>query len=216
MVENQLPPIFNKQLRYIFKDALAKSFVKKEYIYNQKEISNFIFYIEKGAVRIFDYLDGVKQTRFILYATDIFGMEGFFGQSTYELYAEPFTETVEVKVLTNKDLKNELLKDVEMCLEFIRYLELQRKFWFDRFVAKSCQQSEKMVIYYLEHLADRIGKKIGLEILIPIFPKHQDIAGILGVSRQTVSSTLHRLKEENKIYYDRKRLIIRNSEGKIF
>lgn len=215
MSKNQLPPIFNKSLKHLFNDAKSKAFGKKEWIYTPDNYANSIFYIEKGAVRIFDYVNEVKQTRFILYPTDIFGTEGFFGKPNYELYAEPLIETVEVKVLDNLNLKNKLLKDNELCLEFIRYLEHQRKFWFDRFIAKSCQQSEVLVISYLEHLALKTGKRIGLEILVSIFPKHQDIAHILGVSRQTVSSTLHRLKEENKIYYDRKRLIIRNLKGKI-
>jgi CRP-like cAMP-binding protein len=82
-------------------------------------------------------------------------------------------------------------------------------------MAKSSQQSEHLVISYLESLAAKVGQKIGLEILVSIFPKHQDIADILGVSRQTVSSTLFRLKEKKQIYYDRKRLIIRNLKGKI-
>ena len=106
--------------------------------------------------------------------------------------------------------------DNEFCLAFIRYLEHQRKFWFNRFIAKSSLQSETLVVSYLESLAVKAGKRVGLEILVSIFPKHQDIADVLGVSRQTVSGTLHRLREENKIFYDRKLLIIRNLKGKIF
>ena len=216
MADKHLSPIFNKQLRYLFEGKSSKKYAKREYIYTSDEIANQVFYIEKGAVRVFEYIDGVKRTRFVLYPKDIFGTEGFFGQEKYELYAESLSDTLEIKALDNISLQQRLMADNEFCLEFIRYLEHQRKFWFNRFVAKSSQQSETLVISYLESLAKKAGKQIGLEILVSIFPKHQDIADILGISRQTVSSTLFRLKEENQIYYDRKRLIIRNLKGKIF
>lgn len=215
MADKHLSPIFNKQLRYLFEEESSKRYKKREYIYSPKELANQIFYIEKGAVRVFEYVGEVKRTRFVLYPKDIFGTEGFFGQQQYELYAEVLSDTLEVKALDNSSLQQKLMTDNEFCLEFIRYLEHQRKFWFNRFVAKSSHQSEALVILYLEGLAKKIGQQIGVEILISIIPKHQDIADILGISRQTVSSTLYRLKEENKIYYDRKRLIIRDLNGKI-
>jgi CRP/FNR family cyclic AMP-dependent transcriptional regulator len=215
MVDKHLSPIFNKQLRYLFEEKSSKRYTKREYIYSPKDIANQIFYIKKGAVRVFEYVGEVKRTRFILYPEDIFGTEGFFGQQQYELYAEVLSDTLEIKVLDNSSLQKKLMADNEYCLEFIRYLEYQRKFWFNRFVAKSSQQSEALVILYLEGLAEKVGQQIGVEVLISIIPKHQDIADILGISRQTVSSTLFKLKEKNQIYYDRKRLIIRDLNGKI-
>jgi CRP/FNR family transcriptional regulator len=215
MADKHLSPIFNKQLRYLFEENSLKKYEKRAYIYTPDDTANQVFYIEKGAVRVFEFIDGVKRTRFVLYPKDIFGTEGFFGQKKYDLYAETLSDTLEIKALDNASLQQKLMTDNELCLEFIRYLEHQRKFWFDRFMAKSSQQSEHLVISYLESLAAKVGQKIGLEILVSIFPKHQDIADILGVSRQTVSSTLFRLKEKKQIYYDRKRLIIRNLKGKI-
>lgn len=56
---------------------------------------------------------------------------------------------------------------------------------------------------------------VGIETLIPFMLPHEDIANMLGVSRQLVTATLSKLRKLNLIYYNRDKLIIRDFNSKI-
>jgi len=215
MAFDELSPLMNKPLRLLFKKAESKTFSKREIIFSSDELANSVYLVESGGIRCYEYIDGDKCTRSIYFADDILGSEQLFGRDKYDFYAEVFSEKVVVRVLSYNRFKSILEKDIELCFSFMRHLESQKIFWFNRFIVKSSEQSRGLLILFLEELAQKIGRQVGVEVLIPSLPKHQDIADLLGISRQTVSSTLYRLKERNQVYYDRKRLIIRNKDGKI-
>jgi CRP/FNR family cyclic AMP-dependent transcriptional regulator len=204
------------RLRHLFTSVNKKRLFSKTIIYTPDVSANSIFLIEKGAVRIFNYIDGEKKTKAILFKNDFLGFEGFFKKTKYQNYAETLTEEVELIELTIDEFELGIKRDYNTCSELFEFLEQQKELWQNRFFTKSFTNREGLIIEYLEALALKIGRKVGFEILIPIMPTHQDIAGILCISRQTVSQTLSMLKKQNSIYYSRSRLIIRNEEGKIF
>lgn len=215
MAFDELSPLMNKPLRLLFQTAESRTFSKRELIFSSDDLANSVYLVESGGIRCYEYIDGDERTRSIYFSGDILGSEQLFGRHKYDFYAEVFSEKAVIRVLSYSKFKSILKNDTELCFSFMRHLERQKIFWFKRFVVKSSEKSEELLIVFLEELAQKVGRQVGLEILIPNLPKHQDIADLLGISRQTVSSTLHRLKERNQVYYDRKRLIIRNVEGKI-
>ncbi|MEM9857049.1 MAG: helix-turn-helix domain-containing protein [Bacteroidota bacterium] len=46
--------------------------------------------------------------------------------------------------------------------------------------------------------------------MIPTKLTHKDIANLTGTSRQTVTTILNELKESNLIYFDRRKILIRD------
>ena len=73
------------------------------------------------------------------------------------------------------------------------------------------KDAQQRVISFLLNLADEQGKKIGDEIFVKPFLTHQDIASLTACSRQTVNSILTSLREDGKIDFDRRKLIIKNN-----
>ena len=69
------------------------------------------------------------------------------------------------------------------------------------------------IVDFIKELATERGQRVGYETLVHDFAlTHQDIANLTGTSRQTVTTVLNDLREENQIYFDRKRLLIRDLE----
>ena len=72
---------------------------------------------------------------------------------------------------------------------------------------------QKLSELYFEILKDAAawkGKKVGYETMIPTRLTHKDIASLTGTSRQTITTILNELKEKNLIYFDRKKILIRD------
>ena len=59
-------------------------------------------------------------------------------------------------------------------------------------------------------MAAEDSKMVGTETLIMNNLTHQDMAKLTATSRQTVTTVLNELREKNLIYFDRKRILIRN------
>lgn len=194
--------------------AFDKKIVRGQ-IYSVRTRADFIYYVEKGAVSIYNYEDCGKKQKNIAFSQDLIGFEGLFGRNTYNDYAQTLTESVTVIPVDIRDFQTRMAKDFDLCIAFTHYLEQQRQLYRNRFVTRASMTSEDFLIQYLEYLAYKIGQPMGYEVLVPIMPNHSAIADILSISRQTVTSTLNKLKKRNSIYYDRKKLIIRHPEGKV-
>lgn len=210
MLNQSYPNLFQ-----LFENADKNFYKKRAAIFTKDNIADRIFFIKKGAVKIYDYHDGCRQTKAIWYQNDFFGFEGILGKERYVEYAEALTETLVLKSIEIKDFEQQLKSDYGACKEFFNCLENRYEFWHRAFYKKSRDNREALIIDYLESLVTKVGVKIGFEILIPIVTTHQDIADLLGISRQTVTSSLNNLKKRNAIYYSRSKIIIRNQDGKI-
>jgi CRP/FNR family cyclic AMP-dependent transcriptional regulator len=213
--------MFNKnhllypKLFELFQTADEFTYKKRAAIYTKNSIASRVFLITKGAVKIYDYHNRYRRTKAIWYQNDFFGFDGILGRDRYTEYAEVLTKTLELQSIEISQFENRLKAEYGICKEFFNCLEARYKFCHRTFYKRSHDSREVLIIDYLENLAMKIGVRIGFEILIPIVATHQDIADLLGVSRQTVTTVLNILKKENAIYYSRSRIIIRNPEGKI-
>lgn len=61
--------------------------------------------------------------------------------------------------------------------------------------------------------AERFGKKIGGNIVIDVPLTHNDIATLVGMTRETVSIEMKKLELKNMIGYRGKRLIVKSHRG---
>jgi CRP-like cAMP-binding protein len=74
------------------------------------------------------------------------------------------------------------------------------------------KDSRTRIIDFLREMAEENGKKVGFETLIKNNFTHKDIASLTGTSRQTVTTTLNSLKDQNIINFDRRRILIRDMD----
>lgn len=75
------------------------------------------------------------------------------------------------------------------------------------------QDAQDRIKQTLKDLGVRLGKKFGNETLLKISLTHEDLAILADTSRQTVTTVLSELKNQNKINYSRGRILFRNLEN---
>ncbi|HPI79126.1 MAG TPA: Crp/Fnr family transcriptional regulator, partial [Cyclobacteriaceae bacterium] len=109
-----------------------------------------------------------------------------------------------------EDLKNLMKEDKELSFKILklvglRLMKLERK--LELLVFKDARTR---IIEFLKDSASWKGKKVGFETMIPTKLTHKDIAALTGTSRQTVTTILNELKDQNLINFDRKKILIRD------
>jgi CRP/FNR family cyclic AMP-dependent transcriptional regulator len=102
----------------------------------------------------------------------------------------------------NKPLNLKILK-----LMGLRLRKVERK--IESLVFKDARTR---VIEFIKDLAMEKGQKVGFETMIKSHFTHKDIASLTGTSRQTVTTILNELREENILTFDRRRILIRDMD----
>ena len=185
-------------------------FKKDQFIYFLEEKATHIYMIANGRVKIGHYLDDGKEVvTAILTTGEIFGELALAGEETRKNFAQAM-DNVTICPLSIDDLKDLMKEDKELSFRILklvglRLMKLERK--LELLVFKDARTR---IIEFLKDSASWKGKKVGFETMIPTKLTHKDIAALTGTSRQTVTTILNELKDQNLINFDRRKILIRD------
>jgi len=188
-------------------------FKKDEFIFFPDEPATHIYMIADGRVRIGHYLDDGKEViNSILTVGEIFGELALAGEEKRRDFAQSMDNNTMVCPLSIEDLKALMYENRELSFKMLklvglRLIRLERK--LELLVFKDARTR---IIEFLKDTASWKGKKVGYETMIPTKLTHKDIASLTGTSRQTVTTILNEMKEQNLINFDRRRILIRDLE----
>lgn len=189
-------------------------FKKDQFVYFPQEAATSIYMIAEGRIRIGHYLeDGKEVVNTILGRGEIFGELALAGEHERKDFAQAMDDNTVVCPMSITELK-ELMKDNrELSFKMIkliglRLMKLERK--VELLVFKDARTR---IIEFLRDAASWKGKKVGFETMIPTKLTHKDIAALTGTSRQTVTTILNELKDQNLINFDRKKILIRDLDN---
>lgn len=184
---------------------------KDQFIYFPDQPASHIYMIAEGRVRIGHYLeDGKEVISAILTTGEIFGELALAGEEKRRDFAQAMDNTTSVCPLSIDDLKEMMFENRELSFKLLklvglRLMKLERK--LDLLVFKDARTR---IIEFLKDTASWKGKKVGFETMIQTRLTHKDIASLTGTSRQTVTTILNELKEQNLINFDRRKILIRD------
>lgn len=188
-------------------------FKRDQFIYLPNEESQSIYMISEGRVKVGHYLeDGKEVVKSILTTGEIFGELALAGEERRGDFAQAMDDKTAICPLSLTELKNLMYEDRELSFKLLkliglRLMKLERK--LELLVFKDARTR---IIEFLKDAAAWKGKKVGFETMIPTKLTHKDIAALTGTSRQTVTTILNELKEQNLINFDRKKILIRDLE----
>jgi CRP/FNR family transcriptional regulator, cyclic AMP receptor protein len=183
---------------------------KDQFIYMPDQAASHIYLIVDGRVKIGHYLeDGKEVVSSILTVGEIFGELALAGEDKRRDFSQAMSETV-ICPLTTDELRELMYDNKELSFKILkliglRLMKLERK--LELLVFKDARTR---IIEFLKDTAAWKGKKVGFETMIPTKLTHKDIAALTGTSRQTVTTVLNELKDQNLINFDRKKILIRD------
>jgi CRP-like cAMP-binding protein len=186
-------------------------FKRDQFIYFPDQPAEYIYMIAQGRVKIGHYLeDGKEVISSILTKGEIFGELALAGEEKRKDFAQAMDENTSICPLRIDELKSLMFEDKQLSFKILklvglRLMKLERK--LELLVFKDARTR---VIEFLKDAASWKGQKVGTETMIQTKLTHKDIASLTGTSRQTVTTILNELKEKNLIYFDRKKILIRD------
>ncbi|MFH6984087.1 Crp/Fnr family transcriptional regulator [Marinoscillum sp. 108] len=186
-------------------------FKKDEFIYFPDQPSLNIYMIASGRIKIGSYTEEGKEiVKAILTKGEVFGELALAGEDRRSDFAQAMDDDTRVCPMTIEDLK-ELMKDSqELSLKIFKILGFRLRKMERRIESLVFKDARSRIVDFLKEMAEEKGQKVGFEMMIKNHLTHKDIASLTGTSRQTVTTVMNELREENVINFDRRRILIRD------
>ncbi len=186
------------------------NFKKGESVYVPQDLSDRIFFITEGRVKISVMNEEGKEiTKAILGRGEVFGELALLGEQLRHDFATALEDT-NTCVVTLEELRGLMRDRSELNLFFMkmfggRQLEMER-----RLESLVFRDSRSRIVEFLVNIARSKGQRVGYEWVIRKPVTHQEIANLTATSRQTVTTTLNDLRYKKLLSFNRSRLLIRD------
>lgn len=202
-----LPESILKQIAEI---SHMRDYEKGRYISNPHDEGERIYFLKEGEVEIYESTDeGKKIIIDILKPGDIFGYENIASESEDE--RNQFIKAnkdVTLCIMPKNDFLILLEKKPGLALKLIKDLSSRLSATESRLRGAALSDSETRVLEELNRLYKQYGEeKNGIRKLTRKFT-HEELANLVGTTRETVSRTLPRLIEKQRIAIDKNGHII--------
>lgn len=181
---------------------------KRKYIFTPDEPSNAVYMLKAGMVRISKLSDSGKQfTLVILEPGAVFGESALFGDQPRKYYAEALDDAYICTI--NKDEFEKIASRNPMVSLRLAHIVEQR-------LEEAQEQIENLVFFDVQtrlaklllKLADIHGERVPGGVQIGIRLTHEDLASLIGSTRETTSKILNEFKTAGHIDVQKRQIIL--------
>lgn len=201
-----------EDLESISNITIERNYKKNMIVFMEGEPGDAFYYIKSGKVKIFrTYEDGKEHIINIFSDGDVFGEATLFNNISYPASASIYEDSV-IGIIRNSDLEALIQKNTELSLKIIKVLAKKLVFAqqkikdlaFNDVFARTASQILKLAIDY--------GRKADRGVIIDIELSRQELADMVGTSRETVSRAISKFKKEKSVAEEKDKLILLNPE----
>lgn len=195
-------------------DALItdKNYRKGEIIFMEEEPGEALFVIRSGRVKISKTSpDGREQILHILRGGSVFAEVVLFDGGNYPASAETLEDSL-IGMLRNKDMENMLKEHSSIAIKMLRLMSIRLRRAQNLIKDLALQDSYGRLAGLLLRFARRQGIKTEKGIVIELTVTRQDLASMVGTTRETVARILSRFKKEGALELSKNQIIIISEE----
>ncbi|MBP9852517.1 MAG: family transcriptional regulator, anaerobic regulatory protein [Patescibacteria group bacterium] len=194
-----------KKYTPLFQVSSRRSFSKRRTILFQGEVPRSVHIIESGIVKVYGITNsGDQRTITLLSVGDVFPMSWAHGKSSAAMYYYEAITDCAIYTIDHKEYDRVLSEHSEV-LETIYHTYVSHYITATMHIyALEQSHAQDKLNYILQYLVARFGEeqpsgmhKINLRL------SHQDIAEMVGITRETTAVELHKFKKKGFIDYQK-------------
>ncbi len=196
-----------------------KEVKKGEYIYFEAYQHQNIYFLKTGVIRL-GYLDeqGNKIIKDILKPGDFFGQVSLEKENLQGEFAQAGKTDVSLCSFTLDSFNKLLLTKPKLAVRYSKISGFRIRRFENRLQNILQLDVKTRLKLFVDQLFAEVrdsAKWIGNEVSIPNYLTHEEIAQLIGTSRQTVTTLLNLFKEEHIFSYSRKEIRFYNKKTNI-
>jgi len=184
---------------------------KHGYIYLADEPSDYICLLLQGTIKIGIYSpDGREIIKNIQHPHTVFGELGLAGENSRAEFASAMNQDVRYLAIRVDDFKPFMERNFALSQAVMLYLGERLRRAERQWESLILKDVRTRIVEFLKESAGERGRQVGYETLVKHGLTQQDIANLVGASRQTVTAILNELRKSNLIHFNRNSILIRD------
>jgi len=178
-------------------------------IYLPADQADGVLLLAEGRVKIGSFTEEGKQTILaFIEPGEIFGELSLLGSEEREEYAETIEKST-IILISNETMLQLLADNPSVSLGITKLFGLRRQRIERRLKYLLFRSNRERLVHLLLELAEQYGKQVeeGVELRIKL--SHQDLASIIGSTRETVTVVLGELQTEGRLQLGRRKIVLK-------
>lgn len=198
-----LTPVEQRALMVL---ARQRAFKKGEQIFGAGESCSNLYLLMQGKVKIYKLSPaGRELTLWYCFPGEVFGLAEMTGDGKRRVNAQACADT-RLLTLGHAAFKSFLAANPSVSLRFIELLSKRMRLLSEVLADMVADTVSQRLCKLLLRLADHYGRAEGEEVALEIPLTHQELADMIGASRQSVSGHMSRLRRLGLLSVRRRRL----------
>lgn len=186
----------------------VKSYRKNQIIFLEEETGNYMYIVLAGKVKVTKSTPGGKETILAIHqAGDFFGEMALLDGKTSPATVSAM-EDCRIATIYAEDFHRLLMRNNKVVNQIINVLCGRLRSVWAHIQDLTYSTAEARIRGGLSKLARRHGVVDARGIIINLKITHQEIAEMVGTSRETVTRTLARLQKKGIILIDQRRIVV--------
>ncbi len=209
--KNTFPNFFREILQNAGQNGITtRSFKKGEFVYLPNDCCKKVYLVKSGRIKVGAYSSyGKELIKWVLRKGELFGELAILGKQRHNEFSQALDES-EIYALPIELVQNLMQRDNQLNIELTQLIGERLVQAQNRLESQLFRDTRSRIIEFIRDLAVKHGQRVGFDTLVKRFFTHQDIANITGTSRQTVTTILNELRADNLIYFNRRKLLVRD------
>lgn len=198
----------DSQLETLEQKARIRKFPKGSSVYLPTDLSDGAFLLAEGRVRICSTTpDGKQSILAFVEPGEVFGELALVESGQREERAEAVLNST-VVLMPSEHLRDLMEQSAPLTLGVTKLIGLRRKRVERRLRSLLFRNNRDRLTHLLVELAEQYGNATSEGIELSIKLSHQDLASIIGATRETVTTLLGEMQSEGLLRIKRQRLLI--------
>ena len=187
-----------------------RTYTKKSIIFHEGDIGDSLYIIKAGRIKIAKVtLDGREKTLTIMQPGDFFGEMALFDNMPRSATAEVIEGSAQLYSISKTDFERLIHENPSIALKIMRDLTQRIRQVNQQVEDLAFKDVHGRVATTLCQLAEKEGRPMGgRKVRIELKMTHQDIASMVGSSRETVTRALNRFQERGIISIEHQHVTI--------
>lgn len=203
----------DKEWQALQRIAHPNFYKKNSYIFRAGELNDSLYVLLDGRIKITRLSQhGRELIQWFCLPGEIFGLSEDIHSQHRGLYAQALTNT-KILCIQKTDFEEYLLTQPRVSLLIIKQLASRLRTLGDMLLNITSDEAQVRFNKLLQRLSKFYGRECKDGIYVDIYLTHQEMADMIGVCRQTVSSMIGQMKQQGILTINRKGILIMSPDA---
>jgi CRP/FNR family cyclic AMP-dependent transcriptional regulator len=194
-----------KSLENIFQ---VKNFRKNQIIFLEEETGNYMYIVLTGKVKVTKSTAGGKESILAIHQPgDFFGEMALLDGKTSPATVSAM-EDCRIAIIFNADFQRLLMSNEKVVRQIVQVLCSRLRSVWSQIQDLSYSTADDRIRAGILQLSRKHGVQDARGIIIDLKITHQELAELVGTSRETVTRTLARLQKKGVLQLDQRRIVL--------